>query len=317
MTNADPMPRKSIQEAEIDRLLAEEFACDPEFSKRFANACGLQFEALQVQQVEPEPSLGGDGFGDLLVEATVDGQRAAFLIEDKITAGAPPRQAARYSSHAERMRRDGREHVLTVLVAPRAYRGERDRYDATVDLEDVAEMLDSPDPRRRDYRRRIIERALEKKAPAGVRNPDPAMRRLHSDYLEWTKNRRGEEEHPFEFPRLKEAYYDGDSWIDKVHHPDFPGHVWLRHRLWTSQRDATGRVDLIVSPASAEERTRLEAAAPEDGIIESYGSKGQGIRLSLPVPEMRQATGFCEASAAEALMAMHRLTGFLLRVRKG
>ena len=94
MTNTT---RKPSQEIEIDHLLAEEFHCDPAFSARFAEACGLQFDTFRVIHATPEPSLGGEGYGDLLVEADMDGQRAALLIEDKITASAATRQAERYA----------------------------------------------------------------------------------------------------------------------------------------------------------------------------------------------------------------------------
>ena len=317
MPNTDPIPRKSSQEAEIDHLLAEEFCCDPLFSARFAATCGLRFETFRVLRAVPEPSLGGEGYGDLLVEAEMDGLRAALLIEDKITAGAPPRQAARYAAHAERLRLDGWHCVVTVLVAPKAYQGERDKYDASVDLEAVADMLDSPDPLRHDYRRKIIARALEKKATTGVQHPDPAVYRLHADYLNWIGDRCAAQARPYQYPKIKPAYYDDDSWVDNIRHPDFPDHVWLRHRLWTSHKDATGMVDLIFSPAPAGARERLEVSAPEGATVASYGNKGQGIRISLAVPEMRRSTGTFEAGAAEAFAALERLTGFFLGLEKG
>ena len=143
MTRTIGITRKSSQEVEIDHLLAEEFECDPNISERFATACGLRFRTFQVQEVTPEPSLAGDNYGDLMVEAEMDGQRVAFLIKDKITARAPPRQAARYTACAGRLRREGWSRVITVLVAPRSNRGERDQYDESVDLEAVTEMLAS------------------------------------------------------------------------------------------------------------------------------------------------------------------------------
>ncbi len=314
MMRTNGITRKSSQEVQIDHLLAEEFECDPNFAERFATACGLRFETFQVREVTAEPSLAGDGYGDLMVEAEKDGQRVAFLIEDKITAGAPPRQAARYAVYAERLRREGWDRVMTVLVAPRSYRGERDQYDESVDLEAVAEMLDSCDPRRRRYRRNVILWALEKKASTGVRNPDPAMHRLHSDYRNWVEARgRG---YSYEFPTIKKEYYDGDSWVDKIRLPDFPGNVWLRHRLWTSQKEAAGMVDLIFSPASADDRQLLEFTVPSEAIVSHYGIKEQGVQVSFRVPEMRQSTGFSETVAMKAISAMDRLSGYFLRLER-
>ena len=248
----------------------------------------------------------------------MDGKRVALLIEDKITAGAGLRQAERYAAHADRMRRDGWDCVVTVLVAPSAYRGERDRFDAAVDLETVAEFLDSPDPVRRGYRRNVIVRALEKKATTGVRNPDIAMHRLRSQYLTWISERCRGEGLQFTFPPIKQDYYDGDSWVEPIRAPDFPEHVSLRHRLWTSVEDATGIVDLIVDaelpPGEVE---RLEALKPERARVGPYGkdrtSRPPGIQVSVKVTEIRQSSGFCEASATEAFDAMTLLAGLFVK----
>lgn len=317
MTNTTLIPRKSSQEIEIDHLLAEEFCCDPVFSARFAGACGLRFDAFRVTDVAPEPRLD-EGYGDLLVKAEMDGARAALLIEDKITAGPATRQAEHYAAHARRMRQEGWD-VTTVLVAPRSYRGERGSYDASVDLEDIAEMLRSPDEYRQNYRRSIIARALRKKSATGVQHPDAALHRLHSDYREWIQERCAGKDFPYEFPPLSDAYHDQDNWIDKVRHPDFPAHVWLRHRLWISVKDTAGMVDLIISPASEDERSRLENVVPDWAVMNSYSETpqfpdGKGVRFSVRVPEMRQSRGFCEASAATALAAMEQLTDFFLQL---
>ena len=318
MTNTTPK-RKSPQEVEIDHLLAEEFSCDPGFSADFAATCGLQFDTFRIIHAVPEPSLGGEGYGDLLVEADMDRRSTALLIEDKITAAAATRQAERYQAHAERMRQDGCDSVTTVLVAPKSYRGEQARYDARVNLEDVAEMLRSPDERRLNYRRSIITRALEKKSRSGVQNPDLALHRLHSDYLNWIRDKCDETEAPYVFPQLKEAYYDGDSWIDKILYPGFPKNVWLRHRLWISVKGTTGLVDLVISRASVDERSRLESVVPDWAVMEPFSvtsnfPEGKGVQLSIPVPAMRQSNGFCETIASKALAAIKQLTDFFFQL---
>ena len=80
--------RKMAQEVEIDHLLAEEFACDPEFCVRFISACGIDAPGFRVESVIAEFSLGGEGFGDLLVTGQAEVGRVALLVEDKVTAGA-------------------------------------------------------------------------------------------------------------------------------------------------------------------------------------------------------------------------------------
>jgi hypothetical protein len=309
--STDVILRKSAQEVEIDHLLAEEFICDPSFAERFLEACGLFCPAFKVSAAIPEPSLGGEGFGDLLVDGTGDGLKVAFLIEDKITAGPAVRQAKRYAAHASWLRDQGWDRVWTILVAPAAYRGERDDYDASIDLEKVASILRSPDPMRLTYRRGIIERALAKKASTGVRIPDLALHHLKSAYLNYASGWCVENGFTLEFPALRESYYDGDSWIEPIRTATLPAHVKLRHRLWTSTKAECGRVDLIVSPASIFEQNCLKKFPVPDTLVELY-SKNKGVQFSLQVPEIRQNFGFNANATSAALLSMKILVNWYL-----
>ncbi len=306
MTKSDQNPSKEV---EIDCLLAEEFSCDPEFSTRFAKACGLTFQEFRVQRTRLEPEFkDGGGYGDLRVDAEMDGCRVVLLIEDKINAGAAPRQAERYAAEAKRLRRlDGYDRVVTILVGPSAYNGERESYDKVVSLEEVKEMLDSPDPVRREYRRKIIDRALEKNANKGVKNPDIALHRLHSDYREWMEKRCRDEGLRYQFPHLKKGGYDrGESWVHKISVEGFPDDIFLRHRLWTDLSARSDSVDLIIGPdVGPDDWERLGATMPEKAEIGPYGKTG--IQVSLGVPEMRQSSSFSAASAENALEAMKLL----------
>ncbi len=298
--------RKHAQEAEIDRLLEEEFSCDPTFGSRFLEACGLSGTGFVTQEVFVEPSLGGDGFADLLVQGEIESRKVALLIEDKITAGPALRQAQRYKAYAERMCRDGWDQVWTILVAPKAYHGERKSYDASLDLEVVWSLLQSSDQKRLDYRRGIITRALEKPKSSGVRVPDVALHRLRSEYLDCASAWCRKEAYPLQFPQLREAYDDRNSWIERVRHPQLPDHVRLRHRLWTSIRDPNGRVDLIVKPAGGAERERFETSTPPGAKYEPF-SKGTGVQISFFLPRMRQELGFDSEIAEEAFQRMRDL----------
>lgn len=302
--------RKSAQEVEIDHLLAEELACDPAFVGRFLEACGLPCDGLTVTGTTAEPSFGGDGFGDLLVEgATPEGLKVALLVEDKITAGPAVRQAERYAAFANLLRGLGFDRVWTILVAPASYRGERDRYDAFVSLETLAKLIASPDPARTTYRRAVIERALEKKASTGVQVPDPALHRLKAAYLDFAAVWCAREGLALAFPALRQSYYDGDGWVEGITHPALPSEVKLRHRFWTTSKEACGLVDLIVVPASQEDRRVIADHALEGARVAPY-SKGKGLQVSLPVPELRQRAGFDERIAAQALAAMRKLVAW-------
>ena len=208
--------------------------------------------------------------------------------------------------------------MVTVLVAPRSYQGERDLYDKSVNLEKVAEMLASPNlsaPQvpTGDHCTSAKEESGDRRPNSGPRNAQTSLR------LSGTAPKGGyrPQDAVCNSPRSRMTITTKDSWVDKIRHPDFPDHVWLRHRLWTSQQASqTGMVDLIVSPASSDEREWFKAGAPEEFIEDTYGRQKQGILFSLPVMEIRQSTGFCEATATEAFDAMDRLTVWFLRLDK-
>lgn len=87
----DIQVRKTSQEVEIDHLLAEEFLCDPAFAGAFVVAAGLSCSDLVVDAAIAEPSLGGAGFGDLIVTGRSADLAVALLMEDKISAAPATR----------------------------------------------------------------------------------------------------------------------------------------------------------------------------------------------------------------------------------
>lgn len=299
--------RKTAQEVEIDRLLAEEFACDPGFCTRFLAACGIEAPGFRVDSVVAEPSLGGQGFGDLLVAGQAGMGRVALLIEDKVTAGAAPRQAERYARHAVRLRADGWDGVWTVLVAPARYRGERAAYDATLSIEQLAGLLENPDPARLAFRRGILLRAVEKAASSGVKVADTAVHAFKRHHLDALSRLAAERGLPLGLPGLRAEYYDNDSWIENIRSAGLPPDAVLRHRCWLSAQPVPGMVDLIIRRTGGDMAARLQAQAPPGATVSGF-SKGKGWQLSVPVPEMRPGRPYDMNAAAVVVEAICTLT---------
>ena len=274
--------RKSSQEVEIDRMLEEEFLCDAGFADRFARRAGITFDGtFAVESAVSEPSLG-EGFGDLLVQGHTARGSAALLIEDKITAGPAVRQAERYRTYAETLRRDGTQ-VWTVLVAPAAYRGESNLFDGRVALEEVAEILQNPCSERLAHRRAILRRAISKKQSSGVQVPDAGVRELRAIYFGLASSQLPDHR----FPALRSEYYDGDAWIEPILHSSMPTGWFIRHRLWTGMSDLVGRVDLITKRDRDGIRDVLASAPFPDAEVDNYSKKG--AQLTVRVPEIRPA----------------------------
>ncbi|MEZ5750503.1 MAG: hypothetical protein R3D60_00590 [Paracoccaceae bacterium] len=304
--------RKASQEEEIDRLLEEEFLCSPSFAADYGRLCGLKSDEFNVRSCVAQPSLGGQGFGDLLVEGRCNKIDVVLLIENKITAGPAIRQAQRYRAFADHlMEAEDGLVVLTVLNAPSGYHGERDQYDAFVTLEDVRALIRSDSPSREAFRRSIISRALNKKQAGGVNIADPRMHELKMGILAWMTKNASE----FSIPELRAEYYDGDSWLNPISHPDFPSSVWFRYRKWTSAKANEGRIDLIFSPVSEDDEKKIRAHLLPEMALATF-SKGKGILVSLPVPMMNQDTGFVEQTCSDAVTQMRRLLSWYQALKK-
>lgn len=307
------IPRKSTQEVEIDRLLAEEFACDLSFLGQFLRCCGAHAQRLEVAQVVVEPSLGGNGFGDLMVTGAMDGVRFALLIEDKISAAAAVRQAERYNSFAERLRKNGYAAVWTVLVAPGAYRGERYLYDASVDLEEVRQMMGHCDPLRLRFRQGVIDRALEKVDMSGVQQPDQDVWEFKKRHLHALREFGLKLELDLILPELRAEYYDGCSWVERIKEPRLPDRVELRHRCWRTVKNGPGSVDMIFRGRPDEGfGQRLSDHAESDMLVDHFSKAAKsmlnrGWQVSIDVPEMRPGGTYEEEYARLVVAAMARL----------
>jgi len=215
---ASPPHRRSIQEFRIDFLLEEEFACNINFLRSFAAQCGLACEPQLVLEVLHE-SRHGPTWIDLLVvfraiRPTQEVVRLALLVEDKITAPPQPDQAKRYKEIGDAGLGKSWDEFRTVLVAPSVYKGEKEKFQAFVALEDVVAWLSPDDPIRLDFRCDRIAKAIEKKNKSGVQNPDLTMTELKNRYYQ--NIHKFNEVHGTDFfmQSPKNAYDSDETWFE-------------------------------------------------------------------------------------------------------
>lgn len=297
--------RKSAQEVEIDRLLAEEFECEPGFVADFIQHTAPDLAGLLVEKAIPEPKLSEGGFGDLLIEGRIGDAKVALLIEDKITAGPTFRQAERYKLHKDHLLRNGYSAVSTLLVAPRGYSGESADYEHFLALEDIIPLLRNDSPKRLRFRRDILKRAITKKNTSGVRLHDEGTRQLREAYTRQAEAISASHDIPLIFPPLRQKVYDGDSWIERIRHPMLPRDIELRHRLWTTLHNPKGRIDLIFRAPTTDDIENARSAPPVDAIVENFSKSG--LQVSLIMDEIRPnsevTTEFIE-SAVQKMAAL-------------
>ena len=117
----------------------------------------------------------------------------------------------------------------------------------------------------------------------------------------------------FEFPLLRAAYYDGDSWVWPIRHPILPDNIVIRHRLWTIQDHTAenagqGQVDMIFRDPSPQLKKLVTMLARDEMVLTNFGAKNVGVQVSYLVPEIRQLDNFnpkaCHKAMEQALVLL-------------
>ena len=300
--------RKLAQEVELDRLLAEEFECSPDFAANVISMAKLDLVGFEVLEAIAQPKLSSGGYGDLLIEGRIGKDRAALLIENKITAGPAIRQAERYARHKTFLLEDDFTHVTTLLIAPKGYHGEHQGYDAFIWIEDLIGLIASSNPKREAFRRDILRRAIEKKQSSGVQVHDEGVYELRTRYTDLAEQISESDALGLIFPPKRERTYDRDSWIQPIGHPSFGAGIFIRHRLWTSLQANAGRIDLIFRDPSADLRSQIEAVLPSGFLFEDFSKTG--VQVSYLVPRLQPESPFDDDTVAQACHVMSDLVAW-------
>jgi hypothetical protein len=212
----------------VDLLLAEEFATNPQFAVQFRALTKFSGEAATVVDfwVSKSDRLGES---DLVVLfQSEDGQRFALLIEDKVDAALQPDQAARYRLRADKEVAKGiYVDYAVVLCAPRFYlenHTDLHGFDHLISLEQIANMIRShADPVRADYRAKFLETAGTRRTNAWIREDDAATNEFWDTAYELATR---------EFPLLEMKplrVTKGSVWITFRPHdfPTMPKHIYV------------------------------------------------------------------------------------------
>jgi hypothetical protein len=146
----------------INFLLEEEFNADPTFLRPFILAAGKDDGSFETESVRHSVR---DEFGeaDLIVvyNQRNSDTRIAILIEDKTRACFQPDQPARYHKHGKAGIEKMLGQLWACLVAAATYvdlkRGHG--FDATVTLEQIKDCLSVMEPKRCEFKARVIRDA--------------------------------------------------------------------------------------------------------------------------------------------------------------
>lgn len=309
----DSPSRRSIQEVRIDYLLEEEFACNADFLRSFSAKCGLIGEPISLSEVIHEWSYDSSTWVDLLVifKAKCSANeyiRLALLIEDKITAQPQPYQAKRYKEAGDEGVGKRWDKFRTVLVAPRAYQGEKENFQAFVPLEEIADWLLPHDPIRAEFRRRKIAEAIEKRNKSGVQIPNLVMNEFHRRYYEFIQEFNKRQETDFFMPLPKPTHYSGDTWCE-FYSRSLPEWCKFRHKIRTYAKDRTGLVEIAFKNTKLSKIESMLQPLPPSMRLLSNGKYNQYTAIEVKIPEIPGVPTFASVAdkVEKALLAAEQL----------
>lgn len=295
-----------IQEFRIDFLLEEEFCVDPAFVQAFIAACGLDFIPEAVTRVVNSLS-DEHGEADLLVlisKRALSGQilAHALLIEDKISAGFQPAQAARYQRRGyEGTRSQNWDEFTTILVAPQAYIPNNHGFDAAVSLEQIKTWICKGDVARQSFKIRKIDEAIHKKNATGVQIVDSNMTLFRTAYYEALQEFNARRGTDFTM-RPPAPTYSGDTWF-VLKSASLPKWVQFRHMA------PNGSVEMSFQNTDFIKAAALRGLLDKDIALIKTGKYDQHVTLRLPAPKISSFSNFSAAQGdvEAALQGAERL----------
>ena len=302
----------SVAERDIDFLMLEELSCSEAFRSWFAS---LTFgtptygEPLGAWHSVSESNLGESDL--MFLMATPDGERIAFLIENKINAPAQEQQAERYRLRGKKGVSDGHwEDFQTCIIAPRRYLTavtDAQDYDCAIAYEQILAFFasrKSTDPRFA-YRANIVQEAIEQNRRGHRSEVDPVMTQFVDDY--WAAFHEEFAELKMQKPKPRAR---GHDWI--VFTPTgFPDDMRIIHQL------LSGKIKLYFDGMADELEQVSDKYAPylpNQTRIEPAG-KSASIVIQGPAADPFSMTFSEQAeSMAECIQAARRLYEHALAV---
>ena len=299
----------TVQEVHVDFLLEEEFNVDPNFLRKFIEAAGKDSSAsLQLERVEHSVS-DQCGEADLIVVyRRLEGarERVAILIEDKIRASFQPRQALRYRERGDFGKGPDWDQYWTCLVAPAVYIKPDHGFDVAITLEQIKEWLPVCEPKRREFKVRVIDQAIKKATETGVQKVDLVITDFRRNYFElfeeFFRGRRRDVD-----MRSPAPTWRGDTWFE-VRSRLLPKGAYINHKA------PSGLVDLTFPKTNAALLSSLDSLLEQGMRVEQTGNSS-AVRIEVTAIKRFDDFARERSKVAEALSSVERLLQFYIRER--
>lgn len=274
----------SVAERDIDLLLMEEFHVSAEFVAWFAGKFGL---ADGIPDGAWHSVSDTDGESDLILRVRCGSDRVGILIENKVGAPEQNEQAERYHLRGIRSKEAGRfERFVTVICAPERYLAglsPQSVYQFRVSYESIAGWFAQYSDKRSQWRRHVLEEAIEQGRRGYTMAVNETNSRFHQDY--WLHLIR-------HYPQLQMARPGNkgskSNWII-MKGPAFPKGVKIHHKL--DQRT----VELGFERASIDDLLAAQAEWPETIRVMQKGKTASLVTDAPPIDLARPLNDQIEA----------------------
>ena len=293
----------TIVERDMDMLLAQSIASDPEFCRMLVDKTSLKDKIFTVKSVEvsKENSLGES---DVTAVIEVEGDLYGLLIEDKIDAGAQPEQHDRYVKRGKLGVEEGDYKDFRIFIfCPEKYyknNSEAKLYEHLLTYEECKEYFDGKNDPLSMFRSQQFSQAIKKAKKPATNTVDKKKNAFLRQYIKYQR-----ENYPSLDLSTREDRNGG--WTD---FRTELGYVYINHKI------QEGYVDLTFPKAAAKiEKVRLIAEwARRHKISEASVVKAaKGAMIRLHVPKLDIDKGFENVDIDElnkCLDAVKELTDF-------
>lgn len=178
---------ENVLERDIDMLIMRRFEKnDIPFIKIFASKVGIDWNKYKVVSIE-HSVMTSDGESDVVIIASYDQKKIAFLIEDKIDAVAQIDQSKRYEIRANKCVENGEfDEYFIFIVAPQKYldgNQEAAKYPNKVSYEEIREVLDD------GFEAALVDKALDESKHGYVPIEDRYVTEFWNHLYDYVDNR--------------------------------------------------------------------------------------------------------------------------------
>jgi hypothetical protein len=271
----------SVAERDLDFVLVEELSVNAEFCDWFTSR--LYRKPVFVSSIGAWHSVTDAILGEtdvLYMFKSDDDGRIAVLIENKIDAGAQPKQAERYRRRGEKGKQaKDWDDFMTCLIAPTQYLSggnQAESYDAQISYEELMSFFVSRRGRDSRYlfKAQLIREAIEKNRHGYQAEISPEMTEFVKWYCEYALRIS-----PACGVQEARPRPEGSTWV--LFKPaGFPGAVSIYHQL------TRGFAKLLIGGAADQAETLKLRFAPflTEGV--EFSTSGKSLSLSVVVPKV-------------------------------